>query len=156
MPLVRPDYKSAGYIKDQLVAGRYTVKIIEAKESDKLDKNGHNALVVKMEVVNNKNHLLNGKRVSRWLPLGGLGAKVLYRFLKSVDNNYKGAEFTTESLLGKLVEVDLTVGINPATNKEWVKVDRIYQYLPANSVADTFLGNVSDEKVPDFDDFDTA
>lgn len=155
MPLVKPDYGSVGAMRDQLVPGRYQVRVIDVKESDKLDKNGHNAIVVKMEVVNNKNHLLNGKRVSRWLPLGGIGAKVLYRFLKSVDSSYKGGTFTTESLIGKMVEVDLTAGLNPATNKEWIKVDRIYPYLPPNSVADTFLGNVSDEKVPDFDDFDT-
>lgn len=155
MPLVHPDYKSAGLIKDSLTAGRYTVKIVEAKESDRLDKNGYNALVVRFEVCHNKNTFLNGKRVSRWLPLGGPGAKILYRFLKCIDSTYRGGPFTTEAILGKECEVDLVAEVNPKDGKEWMKVDRVYPYLQPGSVADTFKGNVNDEKVPDFDDFDT-
>lgn len=156
MPLVKPNFKEAGIEKKELVAGRYVVQIVEAAESDKLDKNGNNALVVKMSVINNKVASLNGTKVSRWLPLGGAGAKVLYRFLKCINPAYDGSPFQSESLIGKAIEVDIVMEINPKDGKQWAKVDRVYPYLQPGSVGSTFAANAADEKdVPNFDDFDT-
>ena len=154
MPLVKPNYSEAGSV-ERLEPGRYIIQAREVAESDRTDKNGNNSLVVKFEVVMNKNTKLNGKKVSKWLPLAGVGAKVLFRFMKCIDANYSGAPFTTESILGKIIEADLVREINPKDGKEWIKVGNMYPYLPAGSVGITFAQNVADEKdVPDFDSFD--
>lgn len=154
MPLVKPNYSEAGST-EKLEPGRYNLQVREVAESERTDRNGNNSLVVKFEVVMNKNTKLNGKKVSKWLPLAGAGAKVLFRFMKCVDSNYSGAPFTTESLIGKIIEADLAREINPKDGKEWIKVANVYPYLSAGSVGNTFAQNVTDEKdVPDFDDFD--
>ncbi len=156
MPLVKPNYTDSGMEREPLVPGRYVLRITGAEESEKLDSKGYNALVVKFETIENKNTKLNGKKISRWLPLGGAGAKVLFRFMKCVDVNYSGGAFTTESLIGKVIEGDIILEINPKDGKQWLKVNSVYPYLPVGSVATTFAGNVTDEKdVPSFDDFDT-
>ena len=154
MPLVRPNYPKTVETPKALEAGRYTVRIMEAKESEHLDKSGNNALVVKMEVVNSSQGM-NGRRVSKWLPLGGAGSKVLYRFMKCLDMNYKGQSFTTESLIGQVLEVDVVPEVNPKAGKTWMKVDKMFPYLQPNSVAATFAGNVQ-EAPSDFDSFDRA
>jgi hypothetical protein len=153
MALVRPNFTETGTRRETITPGRYVFKVFEASESEKLDKNGHNALVVKLEVVNNKNTFLNGQKVSRWLPLGGKGAAVLYRFVRCINPDYNGAAFTTESLIGKYIEADVAIDKNPADGKEWIKVEKVYPYLKPGSVPTTLAG--TDEKdVPSFDDFD--
>ena len=154
MPLVRPDYTKMPIDKQGLVAGRYVLRIIEATESSKLDKNGHNALVVKFQVVNNKEPGYNGQKVSRWLTLGGPGSVFLFRFMKCVDSAYAGGPFSTESFVGKTIEADVVIEKNLETGKDWAKVDRMYPYLSPGDVAATLRGNVQEEDIPDFDDFD--
>lgn len=157
MPLVRPNFNEASMQRELITPGRYILKVTGAEESQKLDSNGNNALVVKFEIIENKNPKLNGKKISRWLPLGGSGARVLFRFMKCIDVNYSGGAFTTESLIGKVIEGDVILEINPKDQKQWPKINSVYPYLPAGTVATTFLGNVTDEKdIPDFEDFDTA
>lgn len=154
MPLVKPDYTQSG-VNERLEPGRYVIQVKEVGESDRTDRNGNNSLVVKFEVVMNKNTKLNGKKVSKWLPLAGAGAKVLFRFMKCVDSAYSGGNFATESLLGKMIEADLVRELNPKDGKEWIKVGNMFPYLPTGTVASTFAANVADEKdVPDFDSFD--
>ncbi len=154
MPIVKPNYGEAK-LYERLEPGRYILQVKEVAESDRTDKNGNNSLVVKFEVVMNKNTNWNGKKVSKWLPLAGAGAKVLFRFMKCVDQSYSGGNFSTESLLGKMIEADLTKEINPRDGKEWDKVGNVYPYLPAGTVGSTFAANVASEKdVPDFDSFD--
>lgn len=155
MPLVKPNYPKNNAQSKQLEPGRYTVRIIEANESERLDSQGNNALVVKMEVVNCKNTAMNGKRVSKWLPLGGLGSKILYRFMKCLDESYAGQAFTTESLVGRQLEVDVVVEVNPKDGKEWSKIERLFPYLQPGSVATTLNGNVTNQAA-DFDNFDRA
>lgn len=155
MPLVKPDYGPKGVIADRLIPGRYTVRVLDCKESDRLDKNGANALVVKFEVVNHPNHAFNGKKLSRWLPLAGKGAKVLYTFIKAIDPTYSGQAFTTESLIGKVLEADVLLEANPKDGKVWAKIDRVYPYLSSGSVGTSFTANVSqDSPAGSFDDFD--
>lgn len=154
MPLVRPNYKDAGLEKKEITAGRYAVQIVEVSESEKLDKNGNNALVVKMSVIDSKIPEMNGKKISRWLPLGGAGAKVLYRFMKCVNEAYDGGPFLSESLIGKTLEIDVVMETNPKDGKQWAKVDRVYPYLQPGSVGNNFHSNVDEKDVPDFDDFD--
>jgi len=158
MPLVRPEYKTntGTYVKIKLVPGRYVLKVVESKESDKLDKNGNNALVVKFEVVNNRNTGFNGNRISRWFSLGGAGAKALYRFMMAIDPNYAGGPFTTESLVGKLIEADVVLETSPKDGKEWAKLEKVYPYLQPGTVGNTFAANVTAERdVPNFNDFDS-
>ena len=155
MPLVKPNYPNNVEGPKTLEPGRYTVRVMEAKESDHLDKGGNNALVVKMEVVNSRVQGMNGKRVSKWLPLGGAGSKVLYRFMKCLDSNYRGQAFTTESLIGQMLEVDVVPEVNPKDGKTWIKVDKMFPYLQPGSVAASFAGNVQ-ETSADFDTFDRA
>lgn len=155
MPLVKPDYGPRSVPTDRLVPGRYVVRIIDCKESDRLDKNGANALVVKLEVVNHPNRALNGKKLSRWLPLAGKGAKVLYTFIKAVDPTYAGQAFTTESLIGKVIEADVSLETNPKDGKIWARIDKVYPYLSSNSVGTSFTANVTqDSPAGAFDDFD--
>lgn len=155
MPLVRPNFGDAG-IEKQFVPGRYALKVVDAQESDKLDKNGCNALVIKFIVVDSKTAGMNGRKMSKWLPLGGAGAKVLFRFMKCVNSAYNGEPFTTESLIGKTIEADVLLEKNPKDGKDWAKVERVYPYLQPGSVGSTFAANATDEKdIPNFDDFDT-
>lgn len=152
MPIVKPNFSEMTE-SVKLTKGLYVLEIIECSESEKLDKNGHNALVVKFKVIMNADSRLNGYKVSRWLPLGGKGAKVLYTFMKCINPAYDGSPFSTESLRGKIVEADIVLETNPKDGKEWIKVDRTYPYLQPGSVGLNFLANEKD--VPDFDGFDT-
>jgi len=158
MPLVRPDYKTntGTSLKIPLVPGRYVLKVVDANESEKLDKNGNNALVIKFEVTNHKNTGFNGNRVSRWFSLAGVGARALYRFMMALDPNYNGGPFTTESLKGKMIEADIVFETNPKDGKQWAKLEKVYPYLQAGSVKNTFTANVTAERdVPNFNDFDS-
>jgi hypothetical protein len=155
MPIVKPNFSEMTDAA-KLTPGRYVLEVTEANESEKLDKNGHNALVVKFKVVMNKDTRLNGYKVSRWFPLGGKGAKILYNFVRCINPAYSGDAFATESLIGKIVESDLAMELNPKDGREWIKIDRTYPYLQPGSVGSTFGANATDEKdIPNFDDFDT-
>lgn len=151
MPLVKPNFESMPS-KPKLIPGRYSVVVREVTESDKLDRNGHNALVVKLSVFNHPT--LNDSRISKWLPLGGPGAKVLFHFLRCIDPNYDGKPFNSADLLNKRLEVDIREDVNPKTNETWLKVDKVFPYLQQGSVGSNFHSNVPEKDVPSFDDFD--
>lgn len=155
MPIVRPNFSEVTE-SVKIVPGRYVLEITDCAESERLDKNGHNAIVVKFKIVMSKDTRVNGYKLSRWLPLGGKGAKVLFGFMQCVNPSYNGESFSTESLIGKIVEGDLVYEVNPKDGKEWVRVERNYPYLQPGSVGSTFGANATDEKdIPNFDDFDT-
>lgn len=154
MPIVRPDFSSGLPQRDTISwqPGRMIAKVIEIKESDKADKNGYNALVFKFEVVKADQVGLVGKRLSRWFPLGGMGAKVLWRCLKTLNPAYDGREFSTEHYLGKKLEIEVEVAPDK-DGKIWPKISKVYPYVEPNSVASTLKGNVMDV-VGLVDDFD--
>lgn len=156
MPIVRPDFgaPSTTFEKPNWTPGRYAAKVIEIKESDKTDRNGYNALVFKFEVIKapSASPTLVGKRLSRWFPLGGTGAKALWRCLKTLNAEYNGREFDTTAFLNRKLEIEVEV----APDKEgtiWPKITRVYPYFEPNEVASTLKGNVMDVAglVDDFD-----
>jgi hypothetical protein len=155
MPLVKPNFDKQSLAAGQLTPGRYVLKVTEVKESEHLDKNGNNALVVKFETVFCENSHMNGKKVSRWFGLGGPGSKILYYFMRCLNPSYSGEPFESTSLLGKLIEGDVTLETNPKDGKMWARIDKMFPYLPKNSVSATQLTHALETDVPDFDDFDT-
>lgn len=144
MPIVKPNFETAGINNTEITAGRYVLRVISIDESSTTDKNGHNALVWKFEVINNKNTKLNGRRVSRWLPLGGAGAKVLWKTLKCLNPAYNGQAFSTSDYMGKVLEADVEMGINPQTQKAWPKITKMYPYIEAGSVGTTLAAATAD------------
>jgi hypothetical protein len=152
MPVVKPNFESAGINRAEITPGRYLLKVVEITESETTDKNGHNALVWKFEVVGNKNTKLNGRRISRWLPLGGAGSKVLWKVLKTINPGYNGQAFVTNDYLNKTLEADVEVDVNPATQKAWPKITRVYPYIPAGSVGSTLAAATADPAGA-YDDF---
>lgn len=155
MPIVRPDFgapSTTQYEKPNWVPGRYAAKVVEIKESDKTDKNGYNALVFKFEVVKSPTPTLVGKRLSRWFPLGGVGAKALWRCLKTLKPEYNGREFDTTDFLNRKLEIEVEVAPDKEGNI-WPKISRVYPFFEQNEVASTLKGNVMDV-VGLVDDFD--
>jgi hypothetical protein len=155
MPIVKPNYDKASTASTYLVPGRYVLKVVEAKESEHLDRNGHNALVIKFETTQNPNPAMNGKKVSRWLALGGPGSKVLYYFMRCIIPTYKGEPFDTSAIVGKHLEADVILETNPKDGKQWAKLDKMYPYIAKNSVDAKSVLHAIESDVPDFDDFDT-
>lgn len=153
MPIVRPDYGTGPIeTRPNWVTGRYAARLVEIKESDKLDRNGFNNLVFKFEVIASVDPTLVGKRLSRWFPLGGQGAKSLWRCLKTLNPGYNGQAFDTNEYLGRTLELDVTVEPDKSGNL-WPRIGRVYPYLAPNEVASTLKGNVMDV-VGLVDDFD--
>lgn len=156
MPIVRPDFGSQPmtYEQPNWVPGRYAAKVVEIKESDKTDKNGYNALVFKFEVFKapTTNPQLTGKRLSRWFPLGGVGAKALWKCLKTLNAEYNGREFDTNHFINRKLEIEVEVAPDK-DGKIWPKISKVYPYLEPNEVASTLKGNVMDV-VGLVDDFD--
>lgn len=153
MPIVRPDFgDKPTFTRPNWSSGRYGARLIEIKESDKTDRNGYNNLVFKFEVIAAADKALLGKRLSRWFPLGGQGAKSLWRCLKTLNPGYGGAEFDTAEFIGRTIEIDVTVEPDKTGNL-WPRVGRVYPYIAPNDVATTLHGNVLDV-VGTIDDFD--
>lgn len=152
MPIVKPNFEKNGINKAEVTPGRYTLKVAEITESETTDKNGHNSLVWKFEIVNNKDSRLNGRKISRWLPLGGPGSKVLWKVLKTINPAYAGQEFSTNDYLNKLLEADVDVEVNTNTQKPWPKITRVYPYIQAGSVGSTLAAATADPAGA-FDDF---
>lgn len=152
MALVKPNFEKSGLNRAEVTAGRYLLKVVEIAESEKTDRSGHNALVWKFEIVGNKNVALNGRKISRWLPLGGAGSKVLWKVLKTLNPAYNGQAFSTQDYLNKVLEADVEVDINPKDQKPWPKISRVYPYIQPGSVGSNLAATTADP-VGAFDDF---
>ena len=144
MPLVKPNFEGVKINRSELTPGRYCLRVISIEESPKTDKTGNNSLVWKFEIVNAKDTGLNGRRISRWLPLGGAGAKILWRTLKCINPAYNGQAFSTTEYIGKILEADIEMGVNPETQKAWPKVTKCYPYIEAGSVGTTLASATAD------------
>lgn len=155
MPIVRPDYGPGPVTtKPNWVSGRFAARVVEIKESDKTDKNGYNALVFKFEVFQAPagSADLVGKRLSRWFPLGGIGAKSLWRCLKTLNPEYKGRDFDTVDYIGRSLEIEVETAPDKDGNV-WPKITRVYPYIAPYEVASNLKGNVTDT-IGSLDDFD--
>lgn len=156
MPLVKPDFgtaeKTEVFQKPQWTPGRYAAKVIEIKESDKTDRHGYNALVFKFEVFKSPTPTLIGKRLSRWYPLGGMGAKSLWRCLKTLNPEYNGRDFNTDDYIGRKLEIEVDVAPDKDGNV-WPKINKVFPFIEPQSVASNLKGNVMDV-VGLVDDFD--
>jgi hypothetical protein len=130
------------------------LEVTEIKEGASADKQGHNALVFKFKVIKAPNPSLVGKTLTKWFPLGGPGARVLWRCLKTLDASYDGKSFDTNSFIKRKLEADieLKAGKDGAL---WPRIEKVYPYFEANEVASTLSGNMKETPAPAFnDDFD--
>lgn len=150
MPIVKPDFTGIDKTSSMppWTNGRYVFRVVDVAESQKLDRNGNNALVIKFEATAGTNPACVGKRISKWIALAGPGTRFLFRMLKTLNPEYKGGAFNTTDLLGKMLEGEVVVA--PGTDgKDYPSLERIHQHLAPGSVTNG-LPKVADS----FDDFD--
>jgi len=151
MPIVKPDFSSLDKQKPNVAwtPGRYVLRVVDVSESEKLDKNGCNALVFKFEAIAGTNTSVVGKKISKWVSLGGSGSRYLFRLLKTLKPDYDGGAFNTQDLLGKVIEADVIVS-GGRDGKDYPSVERVFEHLKPGSVANGMPKAIADA----FDDFD--
>ena len=105
--LIEPDYSDVVELKP----GQYNARVTDC--SEKTSRAGGKYLEWPLEIVDNADPKLNGKKVTLRTMMAGKGAGRLKQLVRAVVNpNYESGGFDTDAIVGQVVTIVLKEGRN--------------------------------------------
>lgn len=104
-PSIEPDFSQV----IECAPGKYEARVTDAEI--KMTQKGQKRIVWRLEIENNSEPALNGRKLNYGTMLEGAGAGMLKAFIRAAgDPNYSGGKYDTDTILGQSVVVVVVDG----------------------------------------------